>query len=107
MTKKPWWTPAMILSALEVTAVRRSGANGHRLGPWKEAKRKLGKGAKKAVCMACGKQALLTPNGYSRGRNKAVHDVPGIRGEAVFETCDQVPELPLDDAAAVMSGRFL
>lgn len=82
------WTPAMIRGALEVTAVRRAAAMGHQLGSWSEAKRKLGSGAFKAACQNCGRIALLTPNGYNRGANKAVHDVPGIRGDAVFEKCD-------------------
>ena len=81
------WTPTMILAALEITTIRRAAERGHRLGPWTKAKRKLGKDAQKAICMACGKHAVLTPHGYSKGRNKAVKDVPGIRGSAVFEAC--------------------
>lgn len=81
------WTAQMLIGALEITALRRSGEFGHRLGGWVDAKRKLGKGAKKATCVTCGKHALLTPNGYQRGKNKAVKNTPGIRGDAVFEPC--------------------
>lgn len=99
------WTATMILAALEMTAIRRSAAQGHRLGPWKEAKRKLGKDAKKAVCMSCGMQALLSPNGYSRARNKVVQRAPGIRGEAVFEPCKPPRDLPLE--GEIIQSRLL
>ena len=81
------WTYPMILSALEITAIRRSGVLGHRLGKWTDAKRKLGRSARKAECVICGKQVLLTPLGYGNARNKLAQDVPGIRGDAVFEPC--------------------
>lgn len=99
------WTATMILAALEITAVRRSGEFGHRLGKWSEAKHKMGKEAKKASCQQCGKQVVLTPYGYGNAKNKAAQKSPGIRGEAVFEPCKKPSELPSDSEMRV--GRLL
>src|SRR5438874_13234754 len=95
----------MILSALEITAIRRSAMQGHRLGPWTGAKRKFGSGAMKAICMACGKQALLSHNGYARAKNKSVQHVPGIRGEDVFGPSRPPHNRPLD--GGIDQGRPL
>lgn len=99
------WTPEMILTALETTALRRCHVLGHRLGTWTPAKHKMGQGAKRAVCLMCGKYAILSPNGYPGARNKIVRGAPGIRGDAVFEACAEMrPVAPEDIRTA---GRLL
>src|SRR3990167_1028178 len=94
------WTAEMIISALELTAIRRSAALGHRLGTWSRAKRKHGNGAIKGMCLLCGKHALLLPHGYAKARNRAAKDTPGMRGDALFYAC-----LPIECAQVTGAER--
>ena len=61
-------------------------AQGHSLGVWVEAKRKYGKGAKRASCVHCGVKAIVMPYGH-QGGPPAAQTNPVIMGDGVLTPC--------------------
>lgn len=83
-----------ILTAICGRAVEHTSLQGHTLGEWVNAKHKLGKGARKATCMSCGKIVIAMPYGDISWKG-AARENPGIRGDALFEPCLTPQQQPL------------
>ena len=85
-SEKPLPT-SLVLQIITETAIERGTAQGHTFGAWQTAKRRLGKGAIKAVCERCGMQAVALPHGEASATIAVVRYNPGLQGAALTEPC--------------------
>lgn len=68
-------------------AVGRSEGLGHVLSSWSNAKRKMGKGAFRAMCTRCGRAAFVLPHGQHGLVPVISRDAPAMTGEALTAQC--------------------
>lgn len=86
---------ATIVSILQVRAEEICGGKDHRIGTWRPAKKKWGKGALQAYCPDCASTVIVLPNGgtahidpFLQGKERRVAEsFPAIIGDAIFEDC--------------------
>lgn len=79
-----------MLSFLIQQAERRLLNGGHAVTPWGNAKKKMGKGARRAICTSCGRVSFVLPYGQHGLRASMARDVPTITGEALSAPCARV-----------------
>ena len=80
-----------VITTLEVRAAERASEYGHYLSKWQMAKAKVGKDARRSYCLACGKEALIMPDGNTQAASKSMaRHLPGMRGPAVMEMCSKM-----------------
>lgn len=72
---------------LVTRATERTLDLGHVVSPWTTAKRRMGKGAKRAMCTKCGKGVFVLPYGQHGLLPKVSREAPTITGEALVKRC--------------------
>jgi hypothetical protein len=91
MTRKPWngWgvSAERLHDFLLIRATSRAAAHGHVISPWSSAKHKLGKGAKRATCIKCGRVVIVMPYGQHGATAPLAKSSPAIAGDAVMQAC--------------------
>ncbi len=68
-------------------ATMRTSTLGHVVSPWTTAKRKLGKGARRATCQKCGHVVFILPYGAHGAKLKEARVSPMISGDALGKPC--------------------
>lgn len=76
-----------LFSFLMYRATERALDMGHTPSPWNTAKRKMGKGAKRAMCTKCGRALFALPYGQHGIVPKIARDAPTVTGEALSFRC--------------------
>ncbi len=87
----------ILLGALQRRAETLTTEKQHFLGLWEAAKKKHGIGAMKCLCLNCGLQVIISPQ--LPGALPQRRTAPGMKGEALFETC-KTPTLIVDGELA-------
>lgn len=80
-----------VIGSLQGMANIKTTVLGHLVGQWQPAKKKHGVGAMRAWCLVCGADVFIMPRMEYQGENKVRVLVPGMKGEALFDKC-QEPE---------------
>lgn len=76
-----------LVSFLITRATGRTSVLGHLVSPWTTAKRKLGKGARRATCTKCGQTVFVLPYGQHGAKAKLAQTSPSIYGDALQKPC--------------------
>lgn len=76
-----------LLTFLIRRATMKTSTHGHLLAPWTTAKRKLGKGARRATCVTCGQMVCVLPYGRHGAVLKLAREAPMICGDALGKRC--------------------
>lgn len=76
-----------LLAFLVRRATMRASTMGHVISPWTTAKRKLGKGARRATCVTCGGMICVLPYGRHGAVLKVAREAPMICGDVLGKRC--------------------
>lgn len=77
----------LLLTFLQDMVETRMRLDGHHIGHWAPAKRKMGKGARRMLCKDCGHMAFVLPYGLHDVSATIGVNAPTIAGDVLTRRC--------------------